>query len=84
MKKISLLLFLITYSLIGQNSLKTCEIITKINALIQKEHYQPKAIDDSLSVYVFNSFIDNFDPNRNIFTKIEYDKLCNHRLLLDN
>jgi len=84
MRKISLLLFLTTFSLFGQNSAKTCEILSKINALIQREHYHPKPIDDSLSVYVFDAFMDNLDGNRNLFTKIEYDKLCKHRLLLDN
>lgn len=84
MKKISLVLFLATFSLFGQNSTKTCEILTKINTLIQKDHYQPKPIDDSLSVYVFDAFIDNLDSNRNLFTKTEYNNLCKHRLLLDN
>lgn len=84
MRKISLLLFLTTFSLFGQNSDKTCEILSKINALIQREHYQPKPLNDSLSVYVFDTFMDNLDGNRNLFTKIEYDNLSKHRLLLDN
>lgn len=71
-------------SLFGQNGAKTCEILSKINTLLQQEHYQPKPIDDSLSVYVFDSFIDELDPNRNIFTKSEYVELCKHRLLLDD
>ncbi|TDD97064.1 carboxy terminal-processing peptidase [Flavobacterium cellulosilyticum] len=84
MKQFALFLFLTTYSLFGQNSAKTCEILTNITTLIQKEHYQPKPIDDSLSVYVFDMFLDDLDSNRNLFTKKEYDKLCKHRLLLDN
>jgi len=84
MRKFSLILFLTTYSLIGQNSAKTCEILSKINVLIQQEHYHPKPIDDSLSVYVFDAFVDGLDTNRNLFTKIEYDNLCKHRLHLDN
>lgn len=84
MKKISLALFLTTFSLLGQNSAKTCEILSKINALIQNEHYQPKPVDDSLSVYVFDTFIDGLDGNRNLFTKTEYENLRKHRLLLDN
>jgi carboxyl-terminal processing protease len=84
MKKISLVLFLTTFSLFGQNSARTCELLSKINALIQREHYHPKPIDDSLSVYVFDTFIDNLDGSRNLFTKIEYEKLRKHRLLLDN
>ncbi len=84
MKKISLALFLTTFSLLGQNSAKTCEILSKINALVQQEHYQPKPVDDSLSVYVFDTFIDGLDGNRNLFTKTEYQNLRKNRLLLDN
>ena len=84
MRKFSLILFLTTFSLLGQNSVKTCELLSKMNALIQREHYHPKPVDDSLSVYVFDTFIDNLDGNRNLFTKIEYKNLCKHRLLLDN
>lgn len=84
MRKFSLVLFLTTYSLFSQNSDKTCELLSKINALIQREHFRPKPVDDSLSVYVFDTFIDYLDGNRNLFTKIEYEKLCTHRLLLDD
>jgi carboxyl-terminal processing protease len=84
MKKISLVFFLITFTLLGQNSTKTCELLSKINTLIQSEHYHPKPINDSLSVYVFDTFMDGLDSNRNLFTKTEYQNLCKHRLLLDN
>ena len=84
MREFSLLFFLITFSLLGQNSEKTCELLSKINTLVKKEHFHPKPVDDSLSVYVFDTFIDNLDGNRNLFTKIEYENLCKHRLLLDN
>ena len=84
MGKLSLVLFLTTFSLLGQNSAKTCETLSKINILIQNEHYRPKPVDDSLSVYVFDTFVDGLDANRNLFTKIEYEKLSNHRLNLDN
>ena len=84
MRKFSLLFFLTSFSLLGQNSATTCEKLSKINALIQREHFHPKPIDDSLSVYVFDTFIDGLDANRNLFTKLEYEKLCKHRLQLDN
>ena len=84
MKKLSLTFLLTTFSLFGQNDAKTCETLSKINALLQREHYQPKPIDDSLSVFVFDGFLDALDLNRNLFTKIEYKKLREHRLQLDN
>jgi len=84
MRKFSLFLFLTTFSLFGQNSARTCELLSKINSLIQSAHFQPKPVDDSLSVYVFDTFIDALDENRNLFTKLEYEKLCKHRLNIDN
>lgn len=84
MKKILLLFLLTSFSLFGQSDENTCELVSKINALLQQEHFKPKKIDDSLSVYVFDNFMDALDFNRNIFTKKEYVKLRKHRLKLDN
>lgn len=85
MKRFSLVIFLTTFSLFGQNSATTCEKLSKINALIQREHVNPKPVDDSLSVFVFDSFIDKMDPSRNIFLKSEYDILSKkYRLNIDD
>ncbi len=86
MKKISLLLFLLTSTIFfGQNSAETCEIVNKINALIQTEHLRPKPVDDSLSVFVFDNLINELDPSRNIFYKSEYDELAKkYRYNLDD
>lgn len=84
MKKNLLFSLLTPFLLVAQNDVKTCEILSKINALIQRDHYRPKPVDDSLSVYVFDTFMDKLDGNRSLFTKIEYKNLCKHRLLLDN
>lgn len=75
MIKISFVFFLFPFLAIAQNEAKTCEILFKINTLIQNKHIQPKPIDDSLSVFVFDNFIDNLDNSRNIFLKSEYDLL---------
>jgi carboxyl-terminal processing protease len=86
MKKISLLLFLLTSNLFfGQNGAETCEMLNKINALIQAEHFRPKPVDDSLSVFVFDNLINELDPSRNIFLKSEYDELAKkYRYNLDD
>ena len=71
--------------LFGQNSDSTCEILNKINVLIQTEHIRPKPVDDSLSVFVFDNMINELDPSRNIFFKSEYEELSNkYRLNLDD
>lgn len=86
MKKISLLLLLLTSTVFfGQNSAETCEILNKINALIQAEHLRPKLVDDSLSMFVFDNLINELDPSRNILLKVEYDELASkYRYNLDD
>ena len=85
MKNLSLVFLLITNTLFSQNSDQTCEILTKINLLIQSDHVRPKPVDDSLSVFVFDNLIDDLDPSRNIFLKSEYDEMSQkYRLNLDN
>ena len=84
MKKILLVFLFASSSLFGQSDENTCELVSKINTLLQQEHFKPKKVDDSLSVYVFDKFMDALDFNRNIFTKKEYLKLRKHRLKLDD
>ncbi|WP_276380580.1 carboxy terminal-processing peptidase [Flavobacterium sp. H4147] len=85
MKKIGLLFLLTTTFLFSQNSAQTCDILNKINAVIQTEHLRPKPVDDSLSVYVFDNLINELDPSRNIFYKTEYDEMAaKYRLNLDD
>ncbi|MDX6181600.1 S41 family peptidase [Flavobacterium sp. Fl-77] len=85
MKKNSLLFLLTSGALFSQNSTKTCEILNKINSLIQSEHIQPKPVDDSLSAFVFDNLMNELDPARNIFFKSEYKELSQkYRLNLDD
>ena len=57
MKKILLVALLVGGHLIAQNNASPCKILSKINALIQQEHVQPKPVDDSLSVFIFDNTI---------------------------
>jgi len=85
MKKITLVLLFSTFSLFAQNSDTNCEILLKINKLLQNEHYSPKPVNDSLSAYVFDEFLNDLDPGRNIFLKSQADSLSDkYRLQLDN
>ncbi len=74
-----------TSVLFSQNSASTCDILAKINRLIQAEHIRPKPVDDSLSIFVFDNLINDLDPSRNIFFKSEYDEMSKkYRLSLDD
>jgi len=85
MKKLLLVFLFSTTALFSQNSDPTCEIVNKINALIQAEHIRPKPVDDSLSVFVFDNLINELDPSRNLFLKTEYDDMSTkYRTNLDD
>jgi carboxyl-terminal processing protease len=85
MKKILLVLALTTNVLFSQNSDSTCEILNKINALVQTEHIRPKPVDDTLSVFVFDNMMNELDPSRNLFFKTEYDEMAKkYRTHLDD
>lgn len=85
MRKILLVGLVFSSQIWAQNNVAACKIISKINALIQKEHVQPKPVDDSLSVFVFDNLINDLDPARNLFFKSEYDSLAkNYRLKIDD
>lgn len=74
-----------TTVLFSQNSAETCEILNKINSVIQTEHLRPKPVDDSLSVFVFDNLMNELDPSRNIFFKSEYDEMASkYRFKLDD
>nr|WP_315256033.1 S41 family peptidase [uncultured Flavobacterium sp.] len=75
MKKITLALLFSTFSLFAQNSSTNCDILLKINKLLQKEHYNPKPMNDSLSAYVLDELLNDLDPSKNIFLKSQADSL---------
>ena len=50
---------------------------------IQKKHYQPKAINDSFSVAVFDRYLHTLDPNGYIFLKEDVKLLEKYRLQVD-
>jgi carboxyl-terminal processing protease len=82
-KQLGFLIFfpLIIYSQVQKN---TCTSWSNLNAIIQQHHYKPKPVDDSLSVYVFNTFIDNLDEDHRILTAEEVTRLKVHELQIDD
>ncbi|MGQ7947410.1 S41 family peptidase [Flavobacterium sp. WC2509] len=85
MKKIIFVLLFSSFPLFAQNSDANCDILLKINTLLQKEHFSPKPVNDSLSAYLFDELLNELDPSRSIFLKSQADSLSNkYRLQLDN
>ena len=68
----------------SQTEKNACETLSRINSVIQQQHYRPKPVDDSLSVYIFKTFLEKLDENNNLFLQSEIDSLSIHRFKIDN
>lgn len=81
----SLVAFLVfPFFLFGQTEKNPCETLSKINKLIQDYHYKPKPIDDSLSVYVFKTFLSRLDEDNRLFIAPEIKALEKHQYQIDD
>jgi carboxyl-terminal processing protease len=77
------LLFLPVISF-AQASTNFCDKLGRVVTLINQEHFKPKPIDDSLSVYVFDTFIDKIDPDKTLFIAAEFNDILKNKYTLDN
>lgn len=70
--------------LFGQREKNPCETLSRINTLIQEYHYSAKPVDDSLSVYVFKTFLSRLDEENRLFIDSEIKALQKHELKIDD
>ena len=84
MKKSFLFIALIPILVIAQSKKNTCVTLSKINAIIQEKHYRPKPLNDSLSKYVFTTFLAQLDEDNRLFLEGEITSLKKHQYQIDN
>lgn len=84
MKKIFAFAFLVSFALQAQKHEKACDVFYKVNDVLQKRHFKPKPVDDSLSAYVFETVMEQLDENRVLFLQQEYDQLARHKYRIDD
>ena len=84
MKNLLQLVLLLPLMALSQKEKNPCETLSSINALIQKNHYRPKPIDDSLSVYAFKTFLSRLDEENRLFIAPEINELKKHEYQIDD
>ncbi|ANI88658.1 hypothetical protein A9P82_04770 [Arachidicoccus ginsenosidimutans] len=62
----------------------TGKILQLISGLIEKNHYNPKAIDDSFSHVLWKNYINALDPLKGIFLQQDIDSLKRFEYTLDD
>jgi len=78
------LLVLSPFGVMSQTDKNACETLSQINTVIQQLHYRPKPVNDSLSVYVYKTFLEKLDENNNLFLKSDIDILKKYEFSLDD
>ena len=84
MKLVRFVLLFFWVAAFSQSDKNPCETLDKIQKLIKYQHYKTKPIDDSLSVYTFNSFIKQLDEDTRLFIEPEIDDLKKHQFKIDD
>ena len=84
MKNLLQYVLLLPLLVLSQKEKNPCETLSSINALIQENHYRPKPIDDSLSVYVFKTFLNRLDEENRLFITPEINEIKKHEYQIDD
>ncbi|WP_026978804.1 carboxy terminal-processing peptidase [Flavobacterium tegetincola] len=59
-------------------------LLQLITFVIEKGHFDPKAIDDEFSKTLFKSYIDGLDPSKRLFLQSDIDEFSKYETLLDD
>ena len=88
--------FLLLFLLVGSISFANLKItndqdpekdkvlISVLNYMLTKGHYNQKELNDDFSEMVFNNFIADLDPSKRYFTKIDIKEFSKYKYQIDN
>lgn len=60
------------------------KIIKSVATLLKDKHYSPRNINDAFGKLVFNKFMDDLDPDKNIFTQADINALKKYETTIDD
>ena len=81
---IRLLIFCVISVTYAQKNTSFCEKSTLILDMLEKNHYQPKAIDDDFSTYVFNALFERLDYKHMLYSEADIKVLETFKTKLDD
>jgi len=59
-------------------------LLQMITFVIEKGHYDPKAIDDDFSKTLYKSYVEGLDPSKRLFLQSDIDEFSQYETLLDD
>lgn len=77
--------FLLSAHFLSAQSLPTaCRTAANIVYTLEKQHFQPRELDDQFSTELYQHFLENVDEKGFFFTKQDLEAFANFRLQLDD
>jgi len=73
-----------SFSWLDANQKKEAVVMQLVYDALSSVHFQPRAFDDSLSVEVYDAFIESLDSEKRFLHSGDLEALSEHRLLLDD
>ena len=73
-----------SFSWLDANQKKEAVVMQLVYDALSSVHFQPRAFDDSLSVEVYDAFIESLDSEKRFLHSGDLEALSQHRLLLDD
>jgi carboxyl-terminal processing protease len=60
------------------------KILRNVGQMLTEAHYSPKDINDDFSKKIFTKFMNDLDPDKNIFLQADYDGLKKYQTKIDD
>ena len=59
-------------------------LLTMVGSILEKNHYDPKKIDDNFSKAIFKNFLNDLDPDKNLFLQSDIAALKKYETEIDD
>jgi carboxyl-terminal processing protease len=93
MKRLPILILLLVAGVFLASSMNTVKndppgkyekIMERLTEMLKEAHYSPKSIDDDFSKKIFTRYLEDLDPNKNIFLHADLESLKKFETKIDD
>ncbi|MBE7174672.1 MAG: carboxy terminal-processing peptidase, partial [Williamsia sp.] len=63
---------------------KQQQLLVLVGSILEKNHYDPKKIDDSFSKIIFKNYLTDLDPDKNLFMQSDINALKKYENTIDD
>ncbi len=60
------------------------QLLQMVGSILEKNHYDPKKIDDSFSKIIFKNYLNDLDPDKNLFLQSDINSLKKYETEIDD